>query len=608
MSTFADRIAALPPARRQLLETLLQQQSGPRRGAASYAAPRTPVERTLADIWALVLGVERVGIHDSFFELGGDSIQSIQIIAKARRAGLQLTNTQLFTQPTIAGLSALVNAAAPDGQTISAVGDDIPLTPIQQWFFDRPWRNIHHWNQAVLLHTAWTASDDARLRLVSRALVLQHEALRLRFRPDAGRWCQILSDDVTDIFSVIDLSALDPAGVNRQLARVIAAAHRSLHISNGPLLRLLSIRRAGSPQQLLLVSHHLIADAISFRALLEDVVRAMTQRHAHGSSDTSVTADITLLSTSAPWSAWSRSLEARAALPPAPEEVEDWRAQLARCASLPVDYPAGSNRESDARRVTTVWTQADTAAVRKPRAGGATLQERLVAALCLTLSEWTGGDHVSLWLEGHGRDDDNLDLSHTVGWFTSLFPLRLQIARADSATAAEPLFDASARTRTDTVLAEVRRSLRTPSRRGQGFGLLRFLSPDEAVRSALQDRGPEVLFNFFGALDEGMESETSTLTVADELAGDLYDPDSERPHTLQIYGGIVRGRLTLHWAYSAALHRRDTIDTLAARFRAALADVTSCDTAGAADALDLRIDPGVADEDVRAILASHDAD
>ena len=151
---------------------------------ASYTAPRTAIEETLARIWKEVLGVEKVGVTDNFFALGGDSILSIQVVGRARQHGLMITPRQLFEHQTLAALAVVAETGIAAAQAVSAeqgaVSGDVPLTPIQRWFFDLPLPNPHHWNQSILLEARSILDPDLLEQAVVR-LVAHHDALRMRF-------------------------------------------------------------------------------------------------------------------------------------------------------------------------------------------------------------------------------------------------------------------------------------------------------------------------------------------------------------------------------------------------------------------------------------------
>src|SRR5918996_4601570 len=245
----------------------------------AYEAPGTPTEELLAGIWAEVLRVERVGRQDNFFALGGDSILSLQIISRAQQAGLQLTPRQLFQHQSIAELAAVAGVGPGLEAEQGVVSGGVPLTPIQRWFFEQGLPEPQHFNQSVLLEVG-AELEPGWVQRVVRELLVQHDALRLRFSPEGGQWRQVnagLEEGVP--FGVVDLSGL---GIEEQpavLEGVAAAQQGSLNLEVGPLLRVVLFQLgAGRPGRLLMVVHHLAVDGVSWRVLLEDFQRAYEQR------------------------------------------------------------------------------------------------------------------------------------------------------------------------------------------------------------------------------------------------------------------------------------------------------------------------------------------
>src|SRR6185369_13821148 len=224
-----------------------------------FIGPRTKVEETLAIIWAQALGVERVGIHDNFLSLGGDSILSIQVVSKANRAGLRITARQLFTYPTIAELAAVAEIAQTTSVEQGEVSGEVELSPIQCWFFDKITSHRHHYNQALLLAAA-TDLDPALVRAALARLLAHHDALRARFQRRAAGWQQRIAPLQTDLpLTVVDLSAVAAADQRRAIEATADAAQASLDLADGPLLRLVLMRLgAGQGQRLLIVIHHLV--------------------------------------------------------------------------------------------------------------------------------------------------------------------------------------------------------------------------------------------------------------------------------------------------------------------------------------------------------------
>ncbi|HEY0733775.1 MAG TPA: amino acid adenylation domain-containing protein, partial [Herpetosiphonaceae bacterium] len=246
--------------------------------ATTYAAPETAAETTLARIWAEVLRLERVGIHDNFFALGGDSILSIQIVARASQAGLRITPRQLFESQTIAALAAVADTTPVVVAEQGLVTGAVPLTPIQQYFFARELPEPHHFNQSVLLE-AGERLDPARLAQAIQYLLLHHDALRLRFTETEAGWQQAHAGlESRAVWSVIDLTEIAPAEQAQALETQANEIQASLDLGAGPLLRAALIERGdGQAQQVLLVGHHLAVDWVSWTILLEDLETAYRQ-------------------------------------------------------------------------------------------------------------------------------------------------------------------------------------------------------------------------------------------------------------------------------------------------------------------------------------------
>src|SRR5690606_25625866 len=203
-----------------------------------FVAPATPAEQTLVNIWKEVLGVERVSRHDNFFDLGGDSILSMQIVARANHAGVRIIPRQVFQHQTIAELAAVADTTAEIVAEQGTVTGPVPLTPIQHWFFEQRLPEPAHWNQAIWLESR-RGLEPARLKKAAATLQEHHDALRLRFsRQEMGGWQQINSADVVeDVFSHLDLAGLPPAAQAQRLDAEVARLQQSLDLTQGPLLR-----------------------------------------------------------------------------------------------------------------------------------------------------------------------------------------------------------------------------------------------------------------------------------------------------------------------------------------------------------------------------------
>ncbi|WP_425266223.1 non-ribosomal peptide synthase/polyketide synthase [Amycolatopsis pretoriensis] len=463
----------------------------PRFESTADRTPRTEREAVLAGIWADVLGVDRVGVEDNFFALGGDSILSIQVSARARRAGLAVTTADLFRHQTIAALAPVIGdaAASPDRGPVTG---DVVLTPIQCWFFDTvavPYR----FDQAIAVDLAENVGEVALATALS-ALTEHHDALRMRFEPDGDGWRQHNA----------------PIGDGHSLLRWA--------LSGEPGRRVLH-----------LAAHHLVVDGVSWRLLLEDLDRAYHQVTRGEAVD--------LGSRTTSFRDWAGKLSAHAEAGGFDDELGHWQS-LPEAAPIPVDGH-GANTVGRAREVTVRLTAEETRALLRqvPEVYRTQVNDVLLTALGRVLGEWTG--HVPVIdLEGHGREElfGDLDLSRTVGWFTSMFPVALDVPDDWG-----------------TALKSVKEQLRAVPRRGIGYGALRYLTGTAPVIT------PPVSFNYLGQFD---------------LPGDLYaglhrelsldaDPSDSRPHLLEVVGRVDGDTLEFGWHYAEGVHDESTVRRLA---------------------------------------------
>ncbi|MCY1022989.1 non-ribosomal peptide synthase/polyketide synthase [Pyxidicoccus sp. MSG2] len=534
------------------------------RAQGSFAEPSTPAEKLLASIWAQVLRIERVGAHDSFFELGGDSIIALQVISRARQAGLALTPKQLFEHQRLADLAAVAVAEEAQARDVGPVVGEVPLTPIQHWLFERELPEPHHYNQALLLSVREPLDVDV-LEAALRALWHHHDALRMRFTLTAEGWVQRISppDDAPPRLVREDLSLLPEDARPAALEAAAARAQAALDLAQGPLLRaVLFSMGAGQPDRLLLVIHHLVVDGVSWRTLLEDLESAF--RHLRRGQPPELPPRTTS------FKAWAERLHAFAAEAELRAEADFWCAQAARPVEpLRVDGPGGANTVASARVVSVVLDAETTQLLREAAtAWRARLDELLLASLALALKQGLGAERVRVLLEGHGREAlfEGVDLSRTVGWFTAAYPVVL---------------DMSGRGSEGDLLRSVRDAVRSVPGRGLSFGVLRYLRADETRQLLARMPAAAVAFNYLGQFD-GLASELSLFEPALEGSGPAHGSGGLRSHALEVGGRILGGCLRLDWTYSENLHQRATIESLARRcldaLRALVAQRASPDT------------------------------
>ncbi|WP_157529166.1 non-ribosomal peptide synthetase, partial [Nocardia sp. NRRL S-836] len=494
----------------------------------AHVAPRTDAERALADIWARLLGADRVGVHDNFFDLGGDSIAVLQVVSRARNAGLGLAVADLFTHQTVAELAAVttVPARVEEGPATGPV----PLTPIQRWFTGATIDDRNHWNWSGLYELA-PGVDHGKLAAALDTLLTHHDALRTRLHHGLDGWHQHVAEPGGAVpFTV----------VQGDVQEHMTALQRSLDLENGPLVAAVLFDRGAEPAWLGLVAHHLVVDGVSWNILLEDLDAAY-RGEPLGAKTTS-------------FRRWAESVEAFAGSDEVRAELPHWLEKAETAFTLPVDA-TGANTEDSAAVV-----EVTVGAAGVPNAQ---VLDLVLAALLRTLGEWAGTGTVVVDLEHHGRESlaPGTDLSRTVGWFTSVHPV---VLRHDDLTDGAGLLAAAAE------------SLDSVPRHGVGYGALRHLTaedPDVRRLRAAPDR--QVNVNFTGGFDAVTDGEAGI--VADELPGDLCGESTSgglRPYALHLEiertGG---GELLVAWHHSTNLHRTETVRRVATRFRQAAEDL-----------------------------------
>jgi amino acid adenylation domain-containing protein/non-ribosomal peptide synthase protein (TIGR01720 family) len=531
----------------------------------AFVAPESNAETMIADIWANLLGVKQVGRYDNFFELGGDSILGIQVIARTNQAGLRLTPRQLFQFPTVAGLAAVAGRGPAIQADQGLVTGPVPLSPIQHWFFAQSYPEPHHWNQTVLFSTNQPL-DQAILSGAVARLLEHHDALRLRFTRDESGWRQVNVGLEAAPVIWIDLSAVPEAEQRAAIEARSAELQASLDLMAGPIMRVayfdLGPACAG---RLLFVVHHLAVDGVSWRILMEDLQVAYQQLAAAALSGQ--TPVVTLPPKTTSFQTWAQKLSAHAQSDAIQAELDYWRkATASGQAQLPRDFPVGINSEASARRVSVALTPEETGALLRdvPPVYRTEINDVLLTALAQAFQAWSGAPSLLIELEGHGREDlfDDVDVSRTVGWFTSAYPVRLDLTKAAGLGAA---------------LMAIKEQLRGIPQRGIGYGLLRYLSADPAISAQLRDQPrAEVSFNYLGQFDQTAEA-SSTFGPAAEARGPDRSPQGLRDCVLGINGSVIGGRLQMEWSYSANLHRQATVERLAQEFIAALRNlITHC--------------------------------
>jgi amino acid adenylation domain-containing protein/non-ribosomal peptide synthase protein (TIGR01720 family) len=502
----------------------------PEHHGQQFVAPQNELEQALAAVWREVLNVERVGLLDNFFELGGDSILSIQVVSRARQAGIHFTPRDMFQHQTVQALAAVATSGAQIQSEQGAVLGAAQLTPIQHWFFDAEIPQRQHWNQAVLLQPT-EQLDPVRLEQALRSLLVQHDALRLRFNLSRGAW----HAEHAPLEQCAVLWRAETAS-----AELFADAQRSLNLQRGPLLRAVLVSNGSAAQQLLLAIHHLVVDGVSWRILLDDLQSAY--RNHPLPAKTSAFRD------------WTQRLQAYASSEPLREELDWWQTQLAGSGALPLDDPQGRQQQAQAHTVSVRLDAQQTKQLlqQAPSAYRTQVNDLLLTALARVVCRWTGDESTLIQLEGHGRETlfDDIDLTRSVGWFTSAYPLRLA-----------PLDVADDAGRADSIKA-IKEQLRQVPHKGLGYGVLRYLADESCRHSMAALPQASITFNYLGQFDQSF-ADDALFKPLDAGVGPTHDDKAPLPNALSIDGQVYGGELVLRWTFSRERFELHSIETLA---------------------------------------------
>ncbi|WP_167538389.1 amino acid adenylation domain-containing protein [Streptomyces albofaciens] len=509
-------------------------------GAASAGTPSTPVERRLAELFGDVLGLTDVPLDRDFFQLGGDSIKAIQLAGAAQRAGLAVSTPDVFRTPTVSGLAGAVEAGRPEPGHRVALGDaddpTVPLTPVMHWLRERG-GPVDGFVQSLTVRTP-AGMTEAQVCAVVQALVDHHGMLRLSLTTVDGLWALTVLPSAT-----VELNR--PGAVpHPEYGQVVQARWRDA----GPAER----------GELTLTVHHLAVDGVSWRILREDL-RAAWEAVRRGSTPR-------LQPTGTSFPQWAKALVQYAHQPSVLEEFSRWR-------KTPEDPPVAGraldgavDTEATRRRHSATLSGALSARLVSDAtaAFGCSVHELLLTAFALAAADWREGpDTLLVDLEGHGREEfaANLDLSRTVGWFTTLHPVVLD----PGCSWAEVRTDPAA---LDGAVAMVRSCVRDAARAGLAYGLLRHLNPQSGPVLAAR-QAPQFAFNYLGRFDVGGDGDWAVAAEATVL-GAPTGGGLAMSHVVELDAVLAEHpdgpRLVANWSWPGGLLTEERVAELGQRW------------------------------------------
>ncbi|MEC0207768.1 amino acid adenylation domain-containing protein [Paenibacillus ehimensis] len=534
--------------------------------AAEFVPPEGELEELMASVWQEVLGGEAVGREDNFFHLGGDSIKAIQIASRLYRRGWDLEMKKIFLTPMLKELCLDLKPA--DGQvqiSQDAVEGQIADTPIVRWFFDRDFAYSAHWNLAVMLH-AENALDETALKRALEKLAEHHDVLRSVVRDEEGR--KLLYNRGPEEQPLIGFEVVALDGGDSMESAVLAHAnrlHESIDLANGSLMKT-ALFRTPQGDHLLLVAHHLVMDWVSWRIVLEDLEAAYEQALTHEG-------DIVMPPKTHSFQAWAEALRQYARSGEVLREADYWAAvESTPCVPAPRDFEASDNLTKDEAQAMFTLPPEETERLLKQvhRAYNTEINDILLTALGLTLKEWMNTNRIVIHLEGHGRENvvKNMNITRTVGWFTSQFPVVLPMEHTDDL---------------GYQIKSVKEHLRQLPNHGIGYGLLKYITPRESVPGLTFTQQPDICFNYLGQIDTDLRKRW--FGPSPWPVGRLTSPEAERTASLFITGYVQDRRLHVTIDYNRTHHRHETIEALLDKLQNRLLDlIRHCGEQNAAEA------------------------
>jgi len=525
--------------------------------ATDYEAPRNDMEQLLADTWCELLRLKKVSVHANFFELGGDSISSIQMVSRLSRHGYVMHPQDIFELQTIAKLAVKLQqlqSQAPVAEQGLLTGP-VGLLPIQRWFLDLDYRERSHFSQAQLFSID-KSIPVSYLSAVVDALARQHDSLRLTFSKTQDGWQQEYGHMIPAV-AVEVMDGVTAEAFSQAVTSICNQYRRSLDIEAGRLMSVVLLQTPAYElhNRLFIVIHHLAVDGVSWRILLQQFQESVHTIAGGG------TIDLGIKSNS--YREWVNALRRYADSDVLRSQLGYWKAIAASCTPLPLKRRTAVMKVSGGERLhyTIVLDKANTSALMQEvnQAYRTEINDIILAALAFTFCSWTGSSRLVMGLEGHGREYINrdIDVSNTVGWFTTEYPLMLAV---------EPGMDIA------SLVISIKEQLRKVPQKGISYGLLRYLHPEQAIRDQLVHDRWDIVFNYLGQVDN-IINDNSQIGQAAENKGENFDDSYPSPALIDITGIIRGGELILHWGFAGAEEDNATVISLADKYKACLQEI-----------------------------------
>jgi len=503
--------------------------------AIEYVAPSNEIEAKIARAWEEVLGIERIGVYDNFFDLGGDSIISLQVVSSLSKDGLKLAPRDILQYQTIAELATVVDIVDVIHAQQGPVTGTSKLTPVQKWFFGQNLANQDHFNQALMFSSKQRLDEDA-LRKSLKKLIEHHDALRSRFKDNIQEYMPPAGEDGLKVRNL----SLDSDSY-AELENEIYGLQASLSLDKGPLFAA-GLFHMDDLDYLVLACHHLVVDGVSWRILLQDLLDNYVLA--------STGQELGLPEKTTSFKEWATRLQDYAGKPEILEESSYWQKMLSGSdQDLPVDHDLGPNNVASIDVVTVEIDERNTTALLRDthNAYNTEVNDLLITALMRSIQNWTGKNIIRIDLEGHGREDilGDVDVSRTIGWFTTIYPVILQVDQD---------YDLASQ------IKQVKETLHSIPNKGFNYGVLKYIT---GVKFPEDDS--QISFNYLGQIAHH-ELDGSFQLATTDVSGIMHESNS-RSYLIDVICMVRENQMKINFVYSKNRYNHETIVKVAEGFR-----------------------------------------
>jgi amino acid adenylation domain-containing protein/non-ribosomal peptide synthase protein (TIGR01720 family) len=511
-----------------------------------YTAPRNEKEKRISEIWESVLGRKKIGVHDNFFRIGGDSIKSLQIVSRMTQTGYRIKVKDLFDCQTIAKLAPLVEEKSDLQRDQKEVKGEVALTPIQHWFFGKQFENEHHFNQSVLLFSKEGFKKEA-VETVFKKLQHHHDAIRMTFKKEEQGIHQYNhGTDHPVSVDEYDFRKLEIKETRLKLNDTLNQIQASIHLEEGPLMKL-GLFHLEDGDRLLVIVHHLVMDGVSWRILFEDIEK-LNQQYAKKE-------ELALPPKTDSYQRWSEKLSEYANSEEFLKEAEYWTTlQTTPIRFIKKDNPEGQSQMGHTHSISTDLGEDHTELLltRVNHAFGTEINDILLTALALGIRNQFGNQKTMVGLESHGREEifEDIDINRTIGWFTCDYPVLLDVTYGRDIS---------------YYLKANKEQLRQIPNKGIGYGIFRYLTSDTNKKGVDFRLKPQISFNYLGQFDADMEQKS--FGMARESAGNPMGILGQREYELDVTGIIAHKKLAISVTYSNEQYKKETLQALLDQYK-----------------------------------------